>query len=234
MKDKLVFEFHQNKIWIFVTTMEDIITSFITQSKECKLPGIGKFRQVITPAEPDIANKQILPPVTEFLFTGREEKISNELINYIAVKKNVPISEAQALIKEWCSNVSFKLKNGEELLLPSLGSLKKVASGNIFFHRQKDISFFVPVPAERVIHKDSVHAVLVGDRETNSTVMNQLLNEEEEVRTNNMWKIVALILFTICLLLLFFYFYQHPFSLSSLGNQQKVLPQAPPATYMAK
>ena len=213
--------------------MQDLIASFIIQSKECKLPGIGKFRQVITSAEPDIANKQIIPPVVEFLFTGREEKISNELINYVAVKKNVPVSQAQVLIKEWCSNASFKLKNQEELVLPSLGSLKKAASGNIFFDRQNDIPFFVPVAAERVVHQNSVHAVLVGDRETNSSVMNQLLNEEE-VRPNNMWKIIALILFIACLLLLFFYFYQHPFSLSSLGNQQKVLPQAPPATYMAK
>ena len=216
-----------------MTAMQDLIASFIIQSKECKLPGIGKFRQVITAAEADIANKQIIPPVTEFLFTGKEEKISNELINYIAVKKNVPIAEAQALIKEWCSNISFKLKNGEELLLPSLGSLKKVALGNIFFHRENDIPFFMPVAAERVIHQNSVHAVLVGDRETNSSVMNQLLSEEE-VLPNNTWKIVALILLIACLLFLFFYFYQHPFSLSSLGNQGKISPQAPPATYINK
>lgn len=216
-----------------MTSMQDLIASFIIQSKECKLPGIGKFRQVATPAESDIANKQIIPPVKEFLFTGREEKISNELINYIAVKKNVPITEAQSLIKEWCSNVSFKLKNNEELILPSLGSLKRIASGNIFFHRENDIPFFVPVAAERVVHQNSVHAVLVGDKETNSSVMNQLLNEDE-VRPNNTWKIIALILFIVCLFLLFFYFYQHPFSLSSLGNQQKIFPQAPPDTYMAK
>jgi nucleoid DNA-binding protein len=214
--------------------MHDLITSFIIQSKECKLPGIGKFRLTTTPAEPDIANQQIIPPVIEFLFTGREEKISNELINYIAVKKSIPSAEAQARIKEWCTDAGYRLKAGEEIFLPSLGSLKKGASGNIFFHRQKDIPFFVPVPAERVIHKNSVHAVLVGDRETNSTIMNQLLNEEEEVQRDNAWKIIAIVLFLIALSLLFFYFYQHSFSLSSLGNQGKISPQAPPATYMTK
>ena len=214
--------------------MHDLITSFIIQSKECKLPGIGKFRLSVTSAEPDIANKQILPPVIEFLFTGREEKISNELINYISVKKNISSSEAQAHIKDWCNDVGYRLKGGEEIFFPSLGSLKKGASGSLFFHRQENISFFVPVPAERVIHKNSVHAVLVGDRETNSTVMNQLLNEEEEVQSNNAWKIIAMVLFLIALSLLFFYFYQHSFSLSSLGNQGKILPQEPPATYMTR
>jgi len=41
--------------------MQDLITSFIIQAKECKLPGIGMFRSVTTPAEPDIASKQISP-----------------------------------------------------------------------------------------------------------------------------------------------------------------------------
>lgn len=214
--------------------MQDLINSFIVQSKECKLPGIGKFRLVATPAEPDIANKQILPPVIEFLFTGKEEKISNELINYVAVKKNIPLSEAQARIKEWCNHTSYRLKEGEEIFFTSLGSLKKGATGNIYFHKQKDIPFFVPVPAERVIHKDSVHAMLVGDRETNSSVMNQLLNEERQAPRDYTWKIIAGILLVIALLLLFFYFYQHSFSLSSLGNQGTVSPQAPPPTYITR
>ena len=214
--------------------MQDLITSFIIQAKECKLRGIGKFRQVNTPAEPDITHNQILPPVTEYLFTGKEDKISNELINYIAVKKNVAISEAQALINNWCTDTNAQLKNKEEVLLQSLGSLKKDASGDTRFHRQKDIPFFIPVAAEKAVHENSsIHAVLVGDRETDSSVMNQLLQGEKATRKGG-WKIMALILFIIALLILFFYFYQYPLSLSSFGNQQQVVPVAPPATYHTK
>lgn len=210
--------------------MQDLITSFILQSKECKLPGIGQFRLITIPAEPDIANKQILPPTVEFLFTGKEEKISNELINYIAVKKNIPVSDAHAVIKEWCADACTKLKNEEEIALRSLGSLKKGPSGNIFFHSKNDIHFFEPVAAERVIHKNSEHAVLVGDHETTSSIMSQLLNEEEVVK-NTGWKMVTIILFAIALMLLFFYFYQNSFSLSALGNQVKISPRLPPVTY---
>ena len=215
-------------------TMQDLITSFIVQAKECKLRGIGKFRQVITPAEADVANSQILPSVTEFLFTGKEDKTSNELINYIAVKKNVAISEAQALINEWCSDIKTKLKNEEDIQLQSLGSLKKDSSGDTLFHRQIDILFFVPVTAERAVHENhSVHSVLVGDRETDSSVMNELFRQGKAARTPT-WKIISLILFVVAALLLSFYFYQHPLSMSSSGNQQPVVPGAPPATYYTK
>lgn len=215
-------------------TMQDLITSFILQSKECKLPGIGKFWQVVTPAETDMGKNQIIPPLTEFIFTGREDKVSNELINYIAVNRRVTIAEAQALINEWCSDISDKLINEEEIPLKSLGSLKKDPSGDTFFQRKNDIPFFVPVAAERVVHKNSsVHAVLVGNHETDSSAMNQLL-QEDKVERNNEWKIMALILFVIALVIMFFYFYQHPLSLSSSGNQQQVVPEAPPATYHTK
>ena len=60
--------------------MQELITSFIIQSKECRLKGIGRFQRVTHPAQTDIANKQIMPPSEEKTFTEREERISDELI----------------------------------------------------------------------------------------------------------------------------------------------------------
>lgn len=211
--------------------MQDLITSFIIQAKECKLPGIGMFRVINTPAEPDIANKQILPPITEILFTGKEEKISDDLVKYVSIKKNVNVSESLADIKEWCTGTKSKLNNGEEIFLQSLGSLKKGPSGNIFFHSKNHIQFFEPVAAERVIHKNSEHAVLVGDKKTTSSAMNEFFHEEKTEQKSNSWKIISIVLLAIAVLLLLFYFYEHSFSLSAIGNQGDISPQSPPATY---
>lgn len=212
--------------------MQDLITSFIIQSKECKLSGIGMFRNVSIPAEPDIASKKISPPILEKLFTGREEKISDELVKYVAVKKSISPSEAREKVKEWCIETKSKLKDGEEIFFQSLGSLKKEPSGNILFRNQNNVSFFEPIPVERVIHKNSEHKVLVGDRETTSSVMTEFYHHEEETEvTNNHWKIISVILFAIALVLLFLYFYQHSFSFSSIGTQGKISPQSPPGTY---
>ena len=211
--------------------MQDLITSFIIQSKECKLAGIGMFRSITAPAEPDIASKTISPPLMEKLFSGKEEKISDELVKYIAAKKKISHDEALANIKEWCDDTKSKLKLGEEIFFQSLGSLKKEASGNILFRNQNSALFFQPIAVERVIHKNSEHKMLVGDKETTSSVMSHYFDKEETEVKKNHWKMISIILLTISVLLLFFYFYQHSFSFSSIGNQGKISPQLSPATY---
>ncbi len=213
--------------------MQDLITSFIVQSKECKLPQIGKFNVVVTPSESDIANKQITAPTFKIIFSPREEKISDGLIKYVAARKKIGIAEALKEIQNWCGSIKAKLKNGEEILLAPLGSLKKGATGNLFVQTESSALFFEPVAAERVIRKNSEHAMLVGDKETTSSAMNQFYNEVI-VSKNQTWKIVAFILLVIALVLLFFYFYGHPFSISELGNHQKVVPPSAPNTYFSK
>ena len=51
--------------------MWNLITSYIVQSGECVLPGIGTFTLVTTPATLDVVNKEMLPPHTEFRFTDK-------------------------------------------------------------------------------------------------------------------------------------------------------------------
>lgn len=211
--------------------MQDLITSFIIQSKKCRLRGIGKFRVVTSAAEPDIANKQILPPTVEILFTAKEDTTSDELIKYVAARRKISTVEASAEVEQWCREAISRLKNGEEILLEPLGSLKKSSSGTAFFHHQGAFRLFEPVVAERVIHENSEHKMLVGDKETTSSVMNQFYNEEETIAKSNTWKIIAVILLVLALLFLIFHFYANPYSLSVLGNQVKTVPKSPPSTY---
>jgi hypothetical protein len=213
--------------------MQELITSFIIQSKECRLKGIGKFESVIHPAQADIANKQIVPPVEERTFKGREDRISDELVKYAANKYGISMEEAMEKIKDWCADAKSKLKQREEVFLESLGSLRADQAGNISFHPLKAFPFFEPITVQRVVHENSTHAMLVGDRETTSSAMNQFYHDEKEpreVRRNN-WKMISVVLGAIALLLIFFYFYNHSFSLSGIGNQEKAIPQTPSATY---
>ncbi len=212
--------------------MQDLITSFIIQSKECRLRDVGKFRIVNITARADVANKQITPPALEIFFTTREEKISDGLVKYISEKKKIPVTEALDELKRWCADAKYKLKKGEEIVLEPLGILKKGASGNEFIRNSEaEISFFKPVVAERVIHENSEHAMLVGDKETTSSVMNHYYHDEETKTKSNSWKIIAIILLVIGFILLFLHFYANPFSVKTIGNQQKVIPYTAPKTY---
>jgi nucleoid DNA-binding protein len=202
--------------------MQDLITSFIIQAKECKLRDIGKFEVVTTSAEADIASKQITPPRIEIIFTRREEKISDGLVKYVSQKKKITVAEALDDLKKWCADSKYKLKNGEEILLEPLGIIKKEPSGNVFLPSKNTIYFFEPVFAERVIHQN---------RETTSSIMNHFYHEEVSETKSNAWKIFAVILLTIGLFFLFVHFYKNSFSLTTIGNQHKVIPYTPPKTY---
>ena len=65
-------------------------------------------------------------------------------------------------------------------------------------------AFFQSVVAERVIHPQAEHQILVGDKETTNTVMTEFLTEKPEVRDR--WWIWAIVLGAIGLLILLIYF----------------------------
>lgn len=211
--------------------MQNLITSYIIQARECRLRDIGRFKVNDISANTDIANKQMIPPSIEIIFTSREDKISDGLVKYVAEKKMISISEAMDELKRWCADTKTKLKNGAEILLEPLGTIKKGPSGNLFIPHTSSIIFFEPVAAERVIHENSQHEMLVGDRQTTSSEMNTYYQEEEVIKKNNSWKIFAIILFAIAMFFLIVHFYGNPFSLSTIGNQHKVIPLTTPNTY---
>ncbi|MEO6636960.1 MAG: hypothetical protein ABIN25_01715, partial [Ginsengibacter sp.] len=87
------------------------------------------------------------------------------------------------------------------------------------------------VTAERVIHKDEEHAVLVGDTQTTSAAMNEYYKAETVFEKKLPWKIWAVVLFSLSLLFLIIHFSFHSFTTASVGNQISVSPLPPPASY---
>jgi hypothetical protein len=214
--------------------MQELLTSYLIQAKYCNLPGIGSFKVATTPAFIDVANKKLFPSSDEFVFSEKTDKISEEMIKYISAKKKIAEADAKAQIKDWCKNIKEKMASGETIVFESIGNIQKDAAGNIIFEKQKGLSFFEPVTAERVIHKNAEHAVLVGDRETTSAVMNHFLNEEEVVvEQSSGWRIMALALLLIALLILFFHLYTNSTS-DKIGNQNGFPLNEPSPTYLLK
>jgi nucleoid DNA-binding protein len=211
--------------------MRDLITSYLIQAKECNLPGLGSFKIVTKPASVDVANKKMFPPADEIIFSERTDKISDDLITYVAHKKDIDPTVSKEEIKDWCRSTKEKIASGDEVSFDSIGSIQKDAGGKIFFTRQEHLTFLEPVIAERVIHKDAEHAMLVGDKETTSSAMNLLLNEEAETK-NSSWNTIALILLVIALLVIFLHFYTSPPGSIATGNQNTFPVKQPTSTYL--
>ena len=222
---------HQYKLWIFAGIMQDFIASYLIQNKECHLPLLGNFTIRQVPALLDIANKKLVPSNDEIIFSENLNYTSDGLQNYIAHLYNIPMYEAEEKINNWCIHTKIKLDSGEKIDFDSVGSLQKDGAGNIFFQREKEINFYEPVIAERVIHKNAEHSVLVGDKETTSVAMNEFYRDDVVTEKKSSWKIWAIILLSVSLLVLLFYFSNHPFSENGISNQSAFPVLQPSATY---
>lgn len=89
-------------------------------------------------------------------------------------------------------------------------------------------AFLPPVSAERVIHPDVAHNMIVGSRETNTTAMtNELLGEEQQVKSK--WWIAALVLAGIGLAVIAIWLTTD--GKINFGNASEVTPATAPKTY---
>jgi hypothetical protein len=210
--------------------MQDLIASYLVQKKECALPLLGNFKIQSSPAVLDIADKQIIPSSEEIIYSEEADYLSDDLATYVAKIKHIPLSKAEDDINNWCLNTKVKLDSGETITFYSIGNLRKSSSGNVLFQKEKGINFYEPVPAERVIHKDDEHAVLVGDKETTSVAMNEFYREIIQ-SDDRAWIRWAIGLFLIAFIILIFYFANHSFTEAAAGNQSSFSVQQPSPTY---
>ena len=195
------------------------------------MPGIGHFKMAARPATLDVASKELFPPSDEVVFCEEEVHLRKDLVNYISVQQNVSEDQAAESINDWCLDTLKRLDSGESIYLQSLGSLKKNESGNIFFHNGHEYLLYDILPAERVIHKDEQHTVLVGDKETTSSAMNEFYKNDVVVKKKGWWKIWAIVLFAVSLLILIIHFSIHGFSTQAVGNQIHLSPKSPLTLY---
>lgn len=203
--------------------MNQLITSFLIQNGDCCLRGIGKFTIERTKAVNDVASKKILPPEKIVTFVASDVAFSENLIDYISWKKGLPADQTMELLHQWVSETNQKLVNGFEVNFPSLGNLIK-RDDEIYFENIAD-HLFIPVKAEKVIHENDAHKILVGDKETDSVQVNEWIHRDDA--SNYKWWIAALILFAVGVLILVFYF-------MSDGFGQHIHPETNPATYITK
>jgi len=192
--------------------MQNKIASFLFQHKTCPLPGLGTLSVTHTGAGVDFSNKLIQAPKTGISFDERETD-ATALISYLSATTGAGAQEAEQALGHFCDS----LKTGGETTWDSIGSFQVDASGKINFTPEEvPAAFAQPVIAERVIHPDAAHQILVGDKETTTTVMTEMLNEKPEAKDR--WWIWAIVLGVIGLVALLIYFTEFKSGTGSFGN----------------
>ncbi len=184
--------------------MYDIIAASFFQKKNCILPGIGQLSFTSKAAETDFSNSQLLAPRQSIVFIPSSQE------------NNLPFNEFSAI-----SELMKKtLETTGEVAITGIGSFTKQENGQLHFKAiELDPVFFQPVQAVRVTRQDAEHNILVGDKETTSTVMNEMLHVEETNKVKDHWWIWAIVWLAVAAAIVGYYFYD--FGFNNLGNSTR-------------
>lgn len=208
--------------------MEKLLTSYLYSYKNCPLPTVGALL-----LQPGIAgavqgDKIMLPPAPYIQFVSREIN-ADELLQYISHKKNIGVQQASDLLSNYCDRLQ-QMQPYEEIALGSAGVFMLNEEGQLYFKSSVAPEIFSPaVPAERVIHPDASHNMLVGDTETNTAAMAELLDSDSGSRRPK-WLWAAIILGVAGLLAVTIYMMNRQPG-SPFGNAGTVDASEAPSTY---
>ena len=212
--------------------MQQLIANYLFQYKNCPLFQVGTLHLQSASATSEIGTQKIIPPSHTISFS-KDITDSKNLTEFIAANKNISVDEAAYQLKNISEEIT-NLKEGQEFAFAGVGVFLRSQNDNLIFNQvQTDVPFAQPVYAERVIHPDDSHAILVGDKETDRNSMTEFFTETEPVKKNKWWMWAAVIFF-ISIILTIIYFnnenrnsffgVSHKYEMKETSNQYKSIP----------
>jgi nucleoid DNA-binding protein len=209
--------------------MQSLITSYLLQSGECSLAGIGTLRVYKASATIDNENKQIFPPSEEVIFKKENTSASPALVKYIADKKSISLKEAENIYIDFCNECKQKIDAGEKVTLATIGSIQKGDDGKIYFEKENGYPFYKPVSVEEIYQPPTTEA---KENEEESDLISENKFEEDHVLVRRShWGWWAAILAAIALAAIFYQLKDRKFTSSSAGNQKHIITDSTSATY---
>lgn len=207
--------------------MHSLITSYLLQSKQCILPGIGLLKIIHTPASPDDSNTKILPPFDGIIFKKENHSKSPGLVKYISGINNISIKEAEDQLSNFCNEWRRRINAGEKLHFETIGSIHKNGGGVISFEGEPGFNYLQPVPL--LNNRIKIEKAVTGDHVLGFPVAKEV--REQIIKERSYWGLWALILLVIGCAMIFYHFFAHELSGSATGNQYRITIDSAAATY---
>ena len=184
--------------------MQKLLANYLFQHQICVLPQIGTLQLKVDPAFVVLGTQKIHAPNKYILFT-KDTVDSKNITEYIAVNKKISFEEAAYQLQNFSAEI-LKIAEVEKFTIVSVGDFYRSQNGQLSFKEEKLPEYFAAaIYAERVIHPDDSHSILVGDTETDRNKMTAYYTETEPLKKSKWW-ILATLLFILSIVLLFVYF----------------------------
>jgi hypothetical protein len=197
--------------------------------KELPVPGIGTFLLEKKPAVVNFPDKEIKSPVYSVSLHTVENAPGKSFFS--ALGRLLHTGERETIIR--FNNFIFDLKdqvlNGGRVKWKGVGEFSRTLSGEVKFLPEDEHTAEYPVSAEKVLRERADHMVRVGEDEKTSSEMTEILNQTEEKKSH--WWVMAMILGIMSVIFLGWYFSENGILTTSTGNNTKLIPGKPTATY---
>lgn len=206
--------------------MDQLLTAYLYEHKNCPLPTLGALQLQPGNATYLPGENKIVGPVASVMLCDKEVP-THSLVDYIAVHKKITSLEASAMLGIYCEGLKAIPSQGQRLLNGAGAFFKDDENRLQFRSENMPEAYFPGVVAERVIHKDVTHKMLVGDTYTDTTAMTEKLQEITPTRSR--WWIGAVLLAVAGIIALVVFYSMH--KAGTTGNGYKITPNAELKTY---
>ncbi len=201
--------------------MQQLIADFLFQYKYCTIPDLGTLYLKDEPASVVFGDQKITAPKPIISFAHSFTN-KTSLHEYVASQKNISSNDAIQLLKDYSDEVN-NLQLGKGVELKAVGRFYKNEESIIVFTALELSAIYLPnVHAQRVVHPNDAHSMLVGETETNTAAMAEYYAEEEPTMKSKWW-ITATIISVISIAAIVYNVVQNKRS-SFFGINQKVVP----------
>jgi hypothetical protein len=177
--------------------MQTLIADFLFQHKKIVIPQVGSLQIKHIPAVASFGERSIAAPTPTIEFYSDDTAVNYEASHSL-------------------NNISEDIKNiqaGTQYEIAQVGKFYKDDAHKIAFTAYEiPVAFLPQVKAERVIHPNDSHNMLVGETETNTAAMTEYYTDDEAVKKDKWW-VWAIVLFVIAFAAIAFYMIQHNGSL---------------------
>ncbi len=186
--------------------MYQLLYKYLVLNQHLSIPGVGSFDMVQVPARLDFINRSIQAPEPIVKFTNKTAIADKKFYAFVANETNISEVDAIKQLHEFAYQLKSDIQTSHEVTLPGMGILKKETGGHLSFESAPVLhDYFPSAVAERVIHENTEHTILVGDDEFSNIEMEELLEEQAKIKKDYWW-VNALVLGSIGVAAIVYYY----------------------------
>ena len=211
-------------------SMLGLFYQYLIVNNKIVLPGLGTVVVHRQPSTSDFTEHAFLPPSYNFQWQQVNANPPKRFFIWLAHKLNIAEEDAAIQVNSFITEVKRELNAGKEINWNGVGIIRRGFDSSIELETEtRSMSFEKTIHGEKVIHHDSSHSILVGDKEKTNVEMTEILALPEPRRIN--WYHIAIAIAIAALLFTGGYFWKNGFTTGSVSRQKKITPAEAPATY---